>query len=40
VSLHDTNLLTVPEVKNRNLKIGPYVMDLPAMKFFQHQVKY
>jgi hypothetical protein len=40
VSLHDTNLLTVSEVKNRNLKIGPYVMDLPAMKFFQHQVQY
>jgi hypothetical protein len=38
VSLKDTNNLTIEDLEEENLKIVPYVMDLPAFKFYQHQV--
>ncbi len=38
VSLKAANNLTIEDFDEENLKIVPYVMDLPAFKLYQHQV--
>jgi hypothetical protein len=32
------NTLTVADLQGQNLRIGTYIMDLLAFKFFQYQV--
>ncbi len=38
VSLDEANNLKIDDFKDKNIRIGTYVMDLPAIKFFQHLV--
>ena len=40
MSLDAANNLTIADFEDENLKIVPHVMDLPAFKLYQHQVKF